>query len=69
MDIGKSFYWKKKKFGVDILKVFVKFVTTLFLFCFFGHDACGIPAPWPGIEPIPPALEGEDLTPGPSGKS
>ena len=27
-------------------------------FGFFGCDACGILAPWPGIEPSPPALEG-----------
>ena len=26
-------------------------------FGFFGHEACGILAPWPGIEPTPPALE------------
>ena len=23
------------------------------LFCFFGHVACGILVPWPGMEPIP----------------
>ena len=39
------------------------------MFWFFGHDACGILAPWPGIEPAPPALEGEGLTTGPPGKS
>ena len=26
---------------------------------FFGLKACGILAPWPGIEPAPPELEGE----------
>ena len=26
---------------------------------FFGQEACGILAPWPGTEPAPPALEGE----------
>ena len=26
------------------------------MFCFFGHGACGILAPRPGIEPAPPAL-------------
>ena len=29
------------------------------MFWFFGHEACGILAPQPGIEPTPPALEGE----------
>ena len=36
---------------------------------FFGHEACGILAPQPGIEPTPPALEGEVLTTGSPGKS
>ena len=39
------------------------------MFWFFGHEACGILAPRPGIEPAPPALEGEVLTTGPAGKS
>ena len=39
------------------------------MFWCFGHEACGILAPQPGIEPTPPALEGEVLTTGPSGKS
>ena len=39
------------------------------MFWFFGHEACGILAPQPGIEPAPPALEGEVLTTGPPGKS
>ena len=30
---------------------------------FFDQEACGILAPWPGIVPIPPALE-EALTTG-----
>ena len=33
-----------------------------FTFWFFGHEACGILAPWPGVKPTPPALEGEVLT-------
>ena len=36
---------------------------------FFGHKACGILSPWPGIELAPPALEGKVLTTGPPGKS
>ena len=30
----------------------------------FGHKACGILAPQPGIEPTSPTLEGEVLTTG-----
>ena len=40
-----------------------------FTFCFFGHEACGILALRPGIQPTPPALEGDILTSGPPGKS
>ena len=40
-----------------------------FMFWFFGCEACGILAPWQGIEPAPPALEGEVLTTEPAGKS
>ena len=40
-----------------------------FMFWFFGHEAGGILAPTPGIEPTPPALEGEVLTTGPPRKS
>ena len=36
---------------------------------FFGLEACGILAFWPGIEPKPPALEGKVLTTGLLGKS
>ena len=39
-----------------------------FMFWFFGHETCGILAPWPGIEPTPLALEGKVLTTGPPGK-
>ena len=35
----------------------------------FGHEACGILAPQPGVEPAPPALEGEVPTTGLPGKS
>jgi len=33
------------------------------------HEACGILVPWPGIELMPPALEGKILTTGLPGKS
>ena len=38
------------------------------MFCLFGHQAWGILDPQPGIEPVPPALEGNILTTGPPGK-
>ena len=47
-----------------IFKVFIECVTVLlllFMLCFFGHKACGILAPRPGIKPTPPALEGKVL--------
>ena len=40
-----------------------------FMFLVFGHKACGILAPRPGIEPTPPALDGEVLTTGLPGES
>ena len=33
-----------------------------FMFGCLGHEACGILAPRPRVEPTPPALEGEVLT-------
>ena len=39
------------------------------MFWFLGHQACGILIPWPGIEPIPPELEGKVLTTEPPRKS
>ena len=53
-----------------ISKVFTEFVTILLLYVLvFGHETCGILATRPGIEPAPPALEGEVLTTGLPGKS
>jgi len=49
-------------------KVFIEFVIKLLLFYvswFFGHVACGIVVPQPGIET---ALEGKVLTTDPPGK-
>ena len=48
-----------------VFKVFNEFVTillTVSCFGYFGHEACGISASWPGIKPKSPALEGEVLT-------
>ena len=39
------------------------------MFWFFGHEACEILTPRPGIEPAPPALEGKVLTTGKPEKS
>ena len=41
----------------------------LFNILVFGHKACESLAPWRGVEASPPALRGEGLTTGPSGKS
>ena len=38
------------------------------MFWFFGHNACGILVPWPGMETSPQSLNGEVLTIGPPGK-
>ena len=56
-------------FSFHFFKVFIRFVTILLLFWFFGHEACGVLAPRSGIEPAPLALEGEVLATGPPGKS
>ena len=56
---------------------FLKSSLNLLQYCFwcffyvlvFGHKACWILAPWPGIELTPPAWEGKVLTTGPPGKS
>jgi len=50
-----------------IFKVFIEFLTILFMF--FGCKACGILTPHSGIKPVPLALEGEISTTGPPGKS
>ena len=39
------------------------------MFWCFGQETWSVLAPWPGIEPIPPAVEGEILSSGPPGKS
>ena len=68
------FFYFRFFFDVDhFLKVFIEFgynIASVFLcFGFCGHEACGILASRPGMEPSPPALEGEVLTTGPPGKS
>ena len=39
------------------------------MFQYFGGETCGIIAPGPGIETVPPALEGKVLITRPPGKS
>ena len=51
-----SLYWTCYGFFIFIL-----------MFWFPDHTSYGILAPWPGIELIRPALEGEVLTTGPAG--
>ena len=46
---------------LTILKVFIDFVTILFLFVFFGHEVPGILAPRPWMEPAPPVLGRQSL--------
>ena len=55
-----------------IFKVFIEIITILLLFYvlgFFWSQTCEILAPWLGIEPTFPALEGEALATGLPGKS
>ena len=66
-------FFKKIFLVWTIFKVFIEFVTILLLFYvlvfIFGPEAWGFLVHLPGIKPTPPALEGEVLTTGPSGKS
>ena len=48
---------------------FVTMYYFCFMFWFLDHEACGILAPQPGLELVPPALEGGFLTTGLPGKS
>ena len=49
---------------------FLKSLSRLLQYCFclmfwlFGHEACGVLAPCPGIKPASPTLEGKVLTSG-----
>ena len=62
----KFFFWVW-----TIFKLFTEFATILLLFyvLVLWPWGMGISAPWPGIKPIPPALEGKVLTIGLPGKS
>ena len=68
--ISRMFFFLRFFFMWAIFKVFIEFVTIMFLFCvlfFFGHEACGILVPQLGIQPISPFIE--VLTTEPPGKS
>ena len=45
-----------------IILVLAGFDNFFFFFFLFGHVACRISVPWPGIEPTPPALEAHSLS-------
>ena len=74
---SRPVYFFKRLFNVDhfiyffisFFKVFIDSVTSVLCFGFFGPKACGMLAPWPGIELVPSALEGKVLTTGLPGKS
>ena len=68
----RGYLFLKIFFDVDhFLKVFIEFITKLFLFhiLVFGLQVCVILVPWLEMEPAPSALEDGVLTTGPSGKS
>ena len=62
-----DFRWRKLIFKSS-LNLFLQHCFH-FTFCFFGHEACGILVPQPGIKAASSALEGEVLTTGPPGTS
>ena len=62
--------WKTAADSMIIYLVFLLHLwLLLFKIKFLHHAACDILVPQPGIEPVPPALEGDFLAPGPPGKS
>ena len=62
-----AFFFFKVTFLVTIFKVY--WIYRIASALWFSFLACGISAPWPGIEPTCHALEGKALTTGPPGKS
>ena len=63
MDHFYSLYW------ICYNNVTICYNIVFLMFWFFGHEAPGILAPQPGIEPTPSALKGEVITTGLPGKS
>ena len=80
---GESGQLNNSQWSCDFLKDFFFFnmehfqsfywicynVVSALCFVSFGHEACGILVPWPGIELVSLALKGEVLTTGQPGKS
>ena len=66
-----EFFFLRFFFYVTHFKIFIEFVTILFLFYILAFWPWGmwISTPRPGVEPASPALEGEVLTTRPPGKS
>ena len=44
-------------FHLQHLQALFLFILCCYLFCLFGHVACGILVPWPGMEPIPTTVD------------
>ena len=74
VNIERTFHFSRC-FFLLMYTIFLKSLLNLleycfrFMFWFFGHEAWKILAPQRGIEPSPPALEGDVLTTGPPRKS
>ena len=71
-NVKVAFFFSKIYLVCTTFKVFIELVTSIasvFMLCFFGHEACGILAPWLGIKSTSSALEGKVLITGPPGKS
>ena len=69
LSVSNISFFFKEFFTWTIFKVFIEFVTLLFLFSIFWPQGMWDPTPRPGIEPAPPALESKVLTVGPPEKS
>ena len=66
--IFKRFFWCGP-FLKSSLLVTILLLLYVWDFFFFGQEACGILAPYPGTEPAPPSSEGKVFTTGMPGKS
>ena len=61
-------FYKTFFIWTDFLKSLLNLLKyCLFYVLVFSHEACGLLAPGPGIEPTPPTLQGEALTLGHQG--
>ena len=67
MTFFKDFFFNVDHFLKSLLHLLHYYFC--FMLWYFGHQAYRILAPQLGIEPTPPALEGEVLITGPPGKS